>query len=745
MLVRPVFIACCTYLLILGATFNGIFLPDVAALTLPLMGLLLIGWLVVRWRGQWSWHHTPLDAALMLWGAVIVLSLVANLTDWRRIVIGIWYVTLYMLIWYVLLDWLANKGLRRAVIVDGLLVAGVLILVFGYWQVINAVASGERYSGLFGLPRPGSLVGNPNSLAAVLIVMLGLAFGRWIEAQRRMRWFYGAYVLATGVMLLLTFSRGGWLGGAAALVIVAGLTISPAQLRSRFAEFSTIQRQLITGGVLIGLAISLGVGLVFLRSFSEAGRSAELRTYIWDAALALFTQKPLTGHGLFTFGKGLEQFASMPPLTPHSHAHSFPLHVLAELGLPGALAILVSLGLTGVAIRRNWQSIPANERGILIGGIAAAVGFGVHHLFDTPMMMPAVMLMGWLALIIAVAPVTPVVIASYWRRTGHALLWIGLSFVLIGTGWWSNRIYAQYIQILQDGLKSADYTGAAQNLQVILDADPAMPVYHWQQGMLYGFAAYVDDDLAAAQAGIAAFERALATEGHNATLWANVGALRWQTGDQTGAVAAFQAASDAAPDSWQLALIAGKHARLAGDLDAACASYLRAVEINGDVTLHPELVNAPTDCNWTFEPELSPEGEIARLHLNGDAAITAWSTAPVISTPGYVLRSLIASAANHPDEALEYLAEAEKYKIPDDALKLSDAWILLGQAVYAGEGFDAVYAMITPELTAPDYVNGVNIGRAQFLREVILRQFLPQVGYEIADPLLIRLLAEKAK
>ncbi|MBC8170436.1 MAG: hypothetical protein H7X77_02145, partial [Anaerolineae bacterium] len=213
MLIRPIFIACCTYLLILGATFNGVFLPDVAALTLPLMGLLLGAWLIVRWRGGWSWHHTPLDAALMLWGAVIVLSLLANLNDWRRISIGIWYVSLYLLIWYVLLDWLANKRLRRSVLVDGLLVAGGIILVFGYWQVINAALNGWRYSGLFGLPRPGSLIGNPNSLAAVLIVILGLAFGRWFDTRRYIRWFYGGYVLTTGIMLLLTFSRGGWLGG----------------------------------------------------------------------------------------------------------------------------------------------------------------------------------------------------------------------------------------------------------------------------------------------------------------------------------------------------------------------------------------------------------------------------------------------------------------------------------------------------------------------------------------------------
>ncbi|HEX2620441.1 MAG TPA: O-antigen ligase family protein, partial [Phototrophicaceae bacterium] len=672
-LVRPLFIACCTYLLTLGATFNGVFLPDIAALTIPLLGLILIAWLGLRWRERWTWHRTPLDAAIMLWSAAIAISTLANLADWRRIAIGIWYVALYMVIWLTLSDWLANRRLRRSIIVDGILVAGILVLLFGYWQLINTYLSGARYSGLFGLLRPVSIIGNANSLATLLIVILGFAAGRlYLASNRTGRIAYGVYVLATLVMLLLTFSRGGWLGGAAALLIVGGLWLSDRgilsliRMQTTFAGLRRSRRMLLVSIAIVSVVVLVGLGRVFIQSFDDAGRSTELRTYIWDAALTMFREKPLTGSGLFTFGKGLQRLASMPPLTPHSHAHSLPLHVMAEFGLPGIIALMISLGAALSMMRQNWLAASRQERGLLAGGIGATIGFGIHHLFDTPLMMPAIALAGLLALLVAAAPVNPIAIEWRFHRIAHAVILIVLPIILLASGWWSNRIYAQYIAIIQDGLKSEDYADAAQNLQTVIDPDPAMMIYHWQQGMLYGLDAAINEDAvsanASAKAGINAFERALQNESQNAVLWANLGALKWQTGDQTGALDAFAKASADAPDSWQLALIWGIYAAQANDLTTACSAYLRATDINPDAALHPDLIDALTTCNWTTELPGSDLSAIASLYISGDfsGAVAAWDQAPIRTTQGYILRALPALKIGNRDEALEYLAQAKQ-------------------------------------------------------------------------------------
>ena len=82
---------------------------------------------------------------------------------------------------------------------------------------------------------------------------------------------------------------------------------------------------------MIGGAAALVVALALVaESFGIAGRTLELRTWIYDTAIQLFDERPLTGHGLFTFGAGLSRLNSLPPLEPHSHAHDVILHVAAE-------------------------------------------------------------------------------------------------------------------------------------------------------------------------------------------------------------------------------------------------------------------------------------------------------------------------------------------------------------------------------------------------------------------------------
>jgi putative inorganic carbon (hco3(-)) transporter len=734
MLIRPVFIAIVCYLITLGATFNGVILPDVSAMTLSLIGVLLIVWLIGR--RKWTWVQTPLDAPLMLWGGVIALSFVLNWGEWRRMLVGIWFVLLYMLIWYVLTDLISHKALRRSTLVDAILLGGGLVLLVGLWQYTNIISSGERYSGFFGLPRASSLIGNPNSLAALLAPLVGFAGGRLISVKGRVwKAVLVLYLFVTLLFLFLTYSRGGWLGGAAAGLIVMGLWAASRGFLNPQRAIAVYRQQtrLVQGGV-IGFALILMVsgllaGIVLVRSFDEGGRSAGLRTYIWNSALTLFNEKPIAGHGLFTFGKGLERLNSSPPLTPHSHAHSVPLNVMAELGILGALALVVTVGVVLWAMRENWQRIEGNERGVLIGGIAAVVGFGVHHLFDMPMMMPAIMLTLLLGLAVACTPVQPLSMAYHWRRIGHGLVMAGLGVALVVSGWWSSRIYADYLNTLRFALISAEYRSGAERLQGVVDRDPAVSVYHWQQGYLYGISAFVEDSTEDARGGIVAFERYLEREPQNAINWANLGALQWQVGEQESALASFQRASDLSERSWQLAVAWGRHAEIAGDTEMAEEAYRRAVEIEPAVA----LILPPREITLTGLPE------IVRLYVEGDNATAAelWDSNPITTVQGYVTRASIAVDAGDREAAIEYLSEAERIAYADDPP--GRIWLEYGRAKLEG-----MQANFNIGLSDADYESGVNLARSQWLREVSARIFVPQVGYEHLDPMLIRLLQEEA-
>ncbi|MBC7813611.1 MAG: hypothetical protein H7175_20815, partial [Burkholderiales bacterium] len=146
-LTRAIVIAMSVYLIVIGATFNGIVFPEFKMLTLGALSLLGAAWLWSRWRGGWRWHRMALDGVMLLWALAFGLSLLANGEAWRRIVVGLWFVGMYIITWYALQDLLANGRLRRETLVDGLLVGGVMVMIFGFMQLQGGLARGE-------LPRP---------------------------------------------------------------------------------------------------------------------------------------------------------------------------------------------------------------------------------------------------------------------------------------------------------------------------------------------------------------------------------------------------------------------------------------------------------------------------------------------------------------------------------------------------------------------------------------------------------------
>src|SRR5690606_16036430 len=169
-----------------------------------LVGLVLV-WLIVRSRARWKWYRTPLDAALPLWVAAFALSLLFNLDASRRILTGLWYMGVYIGLWYLLQDLLANWKDARKTLVDGLLFIGVLLFALSAVEWQTAIrATGEslleyRFRGLFG---------NPNLLGTFLAILILVAVGRLAALRSRVgRVILAAYVLIGALLLFLTDSR----------------------------------------------------------------------------------------------------------------------------------------------------------------------------------------------------------------------------------------------------------------------------------------------------------------------------------------------------------------------------------------------------------------------------------------------------------------------------------------------------------------------------------------------------------
>lgn len=550
-IVRPLLIFVFLYLSTLGGTWNGVLNPDTQLLTLGLMGGLAAVWLLVRWRRGWHWHQIPFERVLLLWILAFGVSVIANPETWRRSAIGLWYMAVYIGVWFALADMLANRGISREQLVDSLLLTGGFIVLLGYWQVVTLIQQGE-----FEMlrTRPVSLLGNPNTLAAFLVVLTPFALTRSLDNVRPkpIRAMMGVYTLLAVFLIFLTFSRGGWVGIVVALLVSGVLFLGRAGVRSVASLRDKLRPQSSRArfGLMLGVVLAVLAVLVMLAllvdSFSISGRTADLRTRLWESAIEQFLDKPITGQGFFTFGRNYALGVSMPPENLHSHAHSIPLNVAAEMGIVGLVALAASLMVAWRAMRRVYRSTDRQYWPLVAGSMAAVIGFGVQHLVDLPAMMPDIALVGLLALLLATLPKNP---ARMSRLAGRLLSPVAAVFwvAVLLSGLWSSGIYSQYIASLQYAVNTEDYIGAVEQLQPVIDADPQMPVYVQTQAFLWGMAA-AKGDLVAAERAVGAYDSFLELEPFHAPSWANKAALHWQIGEHDAALAAIEQAIILAPD-----------------------------------------------------------------------------------------------------------------------------------------------------------------------------------------------------
>lgn len=729
MLARFFFSLLVIYTILSGATFDGILNAERRLQSVVILTLVIGVWL---WqRRHWRWHLTMLDLPILLWCGAFILSLLANAEAWRRIAIGLWYMGLYILAWYALQDALANRALRCAWMVDALLIAGIPVVFVGFAQVQVALLAGQP------LPRPVGTLGNPNTLGALLVVLIPLALGRLFMLRTALlRVLLAMYALALFALLALSFSRGGWLGGAAALSVWVVLRFP---LRQFWTSISRTRRVVLA--VVLVIILIAGTAVLF-RSFSIGGRSLDVRTWIYDTAFQLISEKPLTGSGLFTFGAGLSRLNSLPPLEPHSHAHNLILHVATELGIVG----LAALAFTAWQIFRALRT-PRKRDPLATMGIAAFAGIVAHHMVDVPGMMPALALAALLVLALFITPNE----AENTERTVSRYRWqpallAAASLVLVASGIWSTFSYREYIWAMSDGIARDAYRDAATRVKNLAEGDPALAVYAQQAGMLFGFAAE-QGDTDAISAGIDEFRRYTALEPSYSSGWANLAALYSEAGENELAAETMQRAVSLAPESWSLNYRYGVYAEAAGQPEAAQQTYEKAFAYNNTLMFLPEWESSLIrQAVWRSGDPLEAYPQTLRLLEQGDVegARTAWVQGNYENADFsnvHIIYMWFALADGDTTLAEAQLQAARRAAIDAN----SRAWVSLGEVYLSSSGFEqavtAANALRETQLTATDWALGANINYIQYLTLAIPRQFLPQVGYS-EDDLILRYLLD---
>lgn len=205
----------------------------------------------------------------------------------------------------------------------------------------------------------------PGELAGYLIVVLPLALE--IVLSRRttpLRVCAGAALLFGLPAFILTFSRAGWIGLAAAFALYAAWRW---RLDKRYGA----------------LILLLGFGSV-LALFNVHHNPAEnfTRISIWQAAIEMIRRFPLTGAGPFDFAR-IYALVRMPGGDPQAfHAHDIVLTMFAETGMLGVAAMLWSWWVFARALSGRLARNPID--GPAAAAIAAGLaGTWVQGLIDT--------------------------------------------------------------------------------------------------------------------------------------------------------------------------------------------------------------------------------------------------------------------------------------------------------------------------------------------------------------------------
>jgi tetratricopeptide (TPR) repeat protein/O-antigen ligase len=217
-----------------------------------------------------------------------------------------------------------------------------------------------------------------------------------------------AVITGAAVALVLTFSRGGF-GGLAAGLVVLLVTI----LRGRSLATAAVAG----GAALVALAVVVQfAGATWLvERFSTLGREpfADYRFAVWERTIQMVGDAPALGVGLGAYQDAFPRYRP-PGIVPDKvidYAHNDYVQLAAEVGIPGLLVLGWAMAaLASLVVRRLGTRHDPFVRGLAAGGLAALTAVAVHSALDFGLHMPANAL-----LVVVLAAALPNIVALRTR------------------------------------------------------------------------------------------------------------------------------------------------------------------------------------------------------------------------------------------------------------------------------------------------------------------------------------------
>lgn len=350
---------------------------------------------------------TPIHLLVLLYWTIATLATALSPVK-AAAVVGLTKLTLYLLLFVMMARILRSPRLRSWLITIYLHVA-TFVSIYGMRQWFfgaTALATWvDPESPLSKTTRVYSYLGNPNLLAGYLVPAIALSIAA-VFAWRG--WLPKGLALLMAVLnsscLILTFSRGGWIG---LVVVFFAFAILFAYWWSVYLP--SFWRTWLLPALLGGLIGILILGMLFVAPLRDrvssmfVGRqdsSNNFRINVWAAVTKMIRDRPILGigPGNTAFNKVYPIYQVSPRYTALS-AYSILLEICVETGVLGASCflwlLLVTFNQGAIQLQRLREASSA-EGFWLMAAIAAMLGMLAHGLFDTVWYRPEVNTLWWL-------------------------------------------------------------------------------------------------------------------------------------------------------------------------------------------------------------------------------------------------------------------------------------------------------------------------------------------------------------
>ncbi len=273
------------------------------------------------------------------------------------------YIGIFLFVQDALCD---QKRIKRAVS-NMLFVSGLIALdaILQRFSGRDFLRGRELVQIINGMPAVTGPFNHYNDLASYLIVIIALLIAilvsnRLTKVSRLTLTLLGIFL---GASLILTFSRGGWMGFIFSLFLMLFLSKNYIKIIP-----------LIIISILFLLFLP-GVKERFAYTFQGAGDADRL--IVWGSALRMISENPFLGKGIGTF---MDYFHKYVPNLYTQYTHNCYLQIWAETGVFSLLSFLLFVG---AILYKGTRAFRKTSSPLLLGLLCALFGFLVHSFFDT--------------------------------------------------------------------------------------------------------------------------------------------------------------------------------------------------------------------------------------------------------------------------------------------------------------------------------------------------------------------------